>query len=424
MIHTRRSFLQRGLLLGTAMAPTVPSFIGRTMAGLVAAASARSSVQAATGRDHPILVLVQLAGGNDGLNTLVPFEDDHYHRARPRLAFGADDVLRAGSETGLHPELRFFHRQISEGGATIVQNVGYPNPSRSHFVSMEIWERGGDSTRLPRGGWIGRYFDHACQGADPHVGVTMTRDAPPVFQNESGFGVSLAGFENLDFRDPREDALDLYEELNTPESGPGAAMAQGDDPVAFLRRVALDARVSARHLEEIRGRYRPGGGYPGGFGHQLREIAGLIGGGLDARVYYASLGGFDTHSNQAGAHAACLRTLDRSLAAFWRDIREQGNDERVMVMTFSEFGRRVHENESAGTDHGAAAPLFLLGGGRRHAGVYGANPNLAPDALDRGDVAHQVDFRQVYATVLRDCLGTDPAPIIGGEHQPVDFFGV
>ncbi len=419
--HTRRAFL-RTTLLGGALAGTLPAFIDRTFAALNTAAQG-SALQVATGRDQPILVILQLSGGNDGLNTVIPYTDDAYYRARPRLAIPAGSVLRLDEQTGLHPALPELARAYGEGEACLLQGVGYPNPNRSHFRSMEIWQTASDAERTERHGWLGRYFDNCCPGADPAVGVNVGDQTPQAFSAARPVGVSFRNAERFRFADGAE----VMTEAEASEDGGGGsvgALAGGThsdlDPLHYIERVALDAQVASDRVNEIAGRTRSAIEYPANrLGNDLKLIAQLIAGGMPTRVYYASQGGFDTHARQLDTHAQLLGQLDAALAAFTRDLKAQGNFDRVVIMTFSEFGRRVAQNGSEGTDHGTAAPMFLLGGALRP-GFVGTAPSLTD--LDDGDLRHTVDFRSVYATVLEKWLRAPSKEVLGRSFPTLGFL--
>lgn len=433
-LHTRRSFL-RTAVLGAAAAWTLPAFLDRTFFTLDAMA-ADSAIQTPTGRDAPILVVLQLAGGNDGLNTLVPFADDAYRRARPTLGLAGDRTLKLNDALGLHPSLAPLKSLYDAGHLGIVQGVGYPNPNRSHFRSTEIWQTASAANEHRDRGWLGSYFDHACAGADPTVGVAIGGLAPQAFAARTPTGVNFARPEQYRWisqdRAPRGGSSvseRIFRELNAPAdfAGDSAPSRDGDaggsigmlggqaggegNSLDFLERTALDAQLSSDQVLAIARRTKPLVRYPGGrLSESLSLVGRMIAGGLPTRVYYVSLGGFDTHQNQLGAHERLLTELAESTAAFAADLKAQGNFERVMLMTFSEFGRRVEQNASGGTDHGAAAPLFLMGG-RIKPGLHGRMPSLTD--LHQGDLKHTVDFRAVYAAVLEQWLGVPSAPILG-----------
>jgi uncharacterized protein (DUF1501 family) len=403
-ITTRREFL-RGLTLAGVSA-TVPAFVvdaARAMTNpLESVVSSRPGVS-----DDRVLVFIQLAGGNDGLNTIVPYTNDNYYANRPQLAIPAKDVLKLRGGLGLHPSARGLKDLYDDGRMTVVQGVGYPNPNRSHFVSTDIWHRGAPDGEK-RGGWIGRYFDHACSGADPapaDSAIALTQEAPLAFQGRGFSGVAFTDVRSLRWSGA-EPLNDAFEALNRADG----AESPRDGRVSFLTRIAMDARASAAKIEKAMQR-RVSGDFPTtAFGRSMAGISKMIAEGLPTRVYYASLGGFDTHSGQLGRHARLMFELGRTMKAFLDDLQQQGNLGRVLVVTFSEFGRRVAQNASGGTDHGEAAPAFLFGGGVKP-GIFGRHPSLKK--LHRGDLAFGVDFRQIYADILDDWLASDSRAVLG-----------
>lgn len=407
---TRREFLTRsgqgvGLLAFGAFAP---EFLVR---------SARAATPAPE-KDRSVLVLVQLAGGNDGLNTLVPFEDAHYHRLRPTLAIARDQVLRVSDSAGLHSACGALHRMFHDGKLAVVQNVGYPNPNRSHFRSTEIWETASASDEFAATGWVGRFLDHACAGqpADAHdpVAVHVTNGVPQSFLSQAThptFGLVPGGGSRRDNEDTRR----MLESM----AGAGAPPAAADN-TGFLRQALMDTLVTERKVQRILGDYRPGSPYPATpFAASLRNVAALVAARLPTRVYFVSLSGFDTHSNQAGQHAALMTQLSEGLAAFQRDLESHRLADQVTTMTFSEFGRRPSENDSRGTDHGTAAPLFVMGT-KVKGGLHGTPPSLQ---LERNqDLTFSTDFRQVYATAVERWLGSPADGIIGRGFKPMAFL--
>ena len=429
-LHTRRQFL-RTSLLGGAVSWTIPAFLERTFFTLDAMA-ADSAIQTATGKDGPILIVLQLAGGNDGLNTLVPFGDDAYFRARPTLAIPGGKTLRLTDHFGLNPKLVGLKSLHDEGHLAIVQGVGYPNPNRSHFRSTEIWHTGSDTSVTEKYGWMGRYFDSCCKGEDPAIGVSIGGQPPQAFAAPEPRGITFSRPEQFRFdlknTSDRDVAEDFFRSVNDFESGemdggsigmlPGHADGAGDT-LDFLQRTSLDAVMSSDKIAETIKRTQPGASYPSNrLADSFNLVARLIAGGMPTRVYYVAQGGYDTHSNQTGAHERLMAELDSSLTAFCTDLKAQGNFERVLVMSFSEFGRRVQENASGGTDHGAAAPLFVVGG-KVQPGIYGAAPSLTK--LHDGDIIHSVDFRSVYATVLSKWLKAPVEPILKGNFLVLPF---
>lgn len=434
-MHTRRSFL-KSTAWGGALGSTVPAFLAATLDQLHGENLDRT-VAPVTGKDGPVLVVIQLAGGNDGLNTVVPIGNDHYHRARPKLGLKTETVRKIRDDIGLHPALGGFQELHDDGRLAIVQSVGYPNPNRSHFRSTDIWMTATDSNHFSNVGWIGRYFDNACSGAPATVGVAVGRQSPLAFAARHPKGIALENPESFRFAnaDETSDGESMttgtfYRRMNSgfedvplgdpANTGGSVAVLDGSSPplqrgsaLDFLERTSLEAQVSSDHIRAIADRVRNASPYPASkLANDLRLIARLIAGGLGTRVYYVSQGGYDTHTNQAGAHHRLLGTLGDAMLAFIKDLKVLGQSDRVLVMTFSEFGRRVGENGNAGTDHGAAAPLFLAGT-RVRAGWHGKSPDLNPASLQNGDIRHSTDFRSVYASVLEEWLGTDPKKILG-----------
>lgn len=436
-MKTRRDFL-RSTVLGASATWTLPGFVDRTF-GQLHAESLDLAVQPVTGKDDTILVVLQLAGGNDGLNTLVPFADDAYHKARPRIGKSEKSVIKLNDHLGLNNAMPYLGSLFKEGNLGIVQGVGYPNPNRSHFVSTSIWETADPANRSTTG-WLGRYFDNACEGADPTVGISFNRSQPESFGAAKNSGISLTSpelYRWIHSGGDQDQAEEFFASLNQPgamddeEPVDGASIATpaggknggiaGEDNLAFLERVALDAQVSSKRILEIAARHRTRVRYEGtAVARNLNLVARMIAGGMPTRVYYVSHGGFDTHSRQENSHDRLLGQLDNALKSFFADLKQQGNDKRVVLMTFSEFGRRVDENASAGTDHGKASCLFLAGPGVK-GGLHGKHPSLTN--LSAGDLSHTVDFRGVYATVLEDWLRAPSAkPIVGRDYTKLPLI--
>ena len=409
---TRREFFQwggRGLGL-LAFSRFAPSFLVE---------SALASTPAPE-KDRSILVLVQLAGGNDGLNTVIPFEDADYYRLRPTLGIPKDEVLRINDTLGFNPACLALHSLLKDGKLGIVQNVGYPNPNRSHFRSTEIWETASGSNESLPSGWIGRYLDNACAGApaaadsDP-VAIHATGETPQSFMSEQThptFGLSL-GYGNGRQQQQRQN-LTLLKQL-----------AQHDDHhenanASFLKATLMDALVTEQKVQGILADYAPAGTYPGNpFATSLRNVAALIAAGLPTRVYFVSLGGFDNHSAQLTPHTNNLLMLSEALAAFQHDLVAKHLDGQVLTMTFSEFGRRPSENQSRGTDHGTAAPLFVMGS-KLKGPLFGTAPSL--NLPKNQDLTFSTDFRQVYATVLDKWMQCPSDKVLGQAYAPLGFL--
>jgi len=432
-LSTRREFIHRGMGLLAAGA-SVPAFLSSTAYAINDPADAKRTQQA-TGKDGKILVVVQLAGGNDGLSMIVPHGDDAYYRVRRNIAVPQREVIRMNEYLGFHPNLKPLEALAKEGKLSVVQGVGYPNPNRSHFRSMDIWQSAQPDDETPTSGWLGRYFDATCTGEEPHVGLSVGETLPLAMK---GMRVTPLSFERLENYRYNGRDKDRYGHLNEPNpvtvpstqpAGMRSTRRKPDskivapsasDQVDFLSRTAMNAQASSDQISRVTRSFKPVGEYPGGeFGDGLRTIAAMIGGGMSTRVYYVSLGGFDTHANQKGSHDRLMNDIGRGLKAFWDDITKQENTDRVLVMTFSEFGRRVSVNASGGTDHGAAAPLLLLGKGFKDT-LVGKHPSLTD--LDQGDLKYGVDFRHVYATVLQEWLETPSKPILGSQFRTLPIL--
>ncbi|MGC3988226.1 MAG: DUF1501 domain-containing protein [Chthoniobacteraceae bacterium] len=348
-LHTRREFL-RTSMLGAAAAWTLPVFLQKTFFELDAMA-ADSAVQVATGKDNPILVVLQMAGGNDGLNTVIPYADDVYYRSRPVIGIGADKVLKLNDYVGLNPKLVGLKGLYDQGHLSVIQGVGYPNPNRSHFRATEIWQTASDADQLETTGWLGRYFDSCCSGADPTVGVTIGNELPQSFASPHPTGVAFSNPEQYRWINTDKNGSDqVFKQLNQPDdagaddnTGGSIGMLSGsqhnnENPLDFLQRTALDAQLSSDKIIEIARKYKSVVDYPRThLGDSLSLVGRMIAGGLPTRVYYVSQGGYDTHTNQTGTHDRLMTELNDALVAFTKDLQAQGNFNRVMLMSFSEF---------------------------------------------------------------------------------------
>ncbi len=427
-------------MLGAASTWTLPIFLEKTFFALDALA-ADAATQAVTGKDGTILVVLQMAGGNDGLNMVVPYADDAYHVARPQLRLAPDQVLKIDNHIALNPKLTGVKSLYDEGHLAIVQGVGYPNPNRSHFRSTEIWQTASDADRTLSEGWLGRYFDNCCSGADPTVGVAIGEETPQAFAAKNPTGVTFSRPEQFRFRpsEPGDGQMSaeeiLFRQLNEAgagdEGGTAASNAGGSigeiagktkndlSTLDFLQRTALDAQLSSDKVLAIARKYKSTVPYPQGqLAASLNIISRMIAGGLPTRVYYASQGGFDTHAGQINTHERLMGEFNDALSAFVADLKQQGNFQRVLIMTFSEFGRRVQENANNGTDHGAAAPMFVLGGAVK-AGSFGKYPSLTD--LDHGDLKFNTDFRSVYGTVLDRWLKAPSQTVLGRKFPALEI---
>jgi uncharacterized protein (DUF1501 family) len=437
---TRRQLLERTLQGASlvALGPTVPGFL------------ANSARAAAPGKDK-VLVVVELAGGNDGLNTVVPYADDLYHKARPTLRIEKKDVVRVDDAIGLHPALRPLDRLLQNGQLAVVQGVGYPNPNRSHFESMDIWQSA-DPRRKATNGWLGRALGNlkVAEGGvpafyvgterlplamhGPSAGVASLHPAKP-------FELQLSGASEQDDRfslarkpqkagDPAQADSDAERRKLIRELTP-AGDASSTDALQFVRRASLQTLVTIDRLREIMGTFdRPQGEFQRvgndftvvrqGLRYELQLVAAMIRAGIGARIYYVSLPGFDTHGSQAAEHRQLLETLGNAIRFFFQELEGSGDATRVLLTTFSEFGRRVQENGSEGTDHGSGSCMLVAGPGVK-GGLVGKHPSLRPADLDDGDLKFHTDFRQVYATLLDRWLEADSRRVLDGrfEHVPL-----
>ncbi len=398
MPRTRRDFLKHSALM--AVGTTVPVFL-RQSAVAASGADAR--------RNDRILVVIQLSGGNDGLNTVVPYGDELYAKYRVALRIPRDQVLKIDDYHGLHPAMKGIRELYEDGLAAVVQGVGYPNPSRSHFRSMDIWHTASLAERLPEYGWLGRALDQPT--------LRRVRGTPAICFGSAELPRALVGRRSV----PLVASLDQFRLEMEAEllrvTTRLASVPRSDPTLQFLQRTILDSYQTAEQFEQVTARYKPAVPYPATpLGKRLQMIAQVIAGGFDTRIFYTSIDGFDTHSGQAPRHQLLLSQLSEAVTAFCRDMQQQGQLDRILVMTFSEFGRRVQENASEGTDHGTALPMFLFGG-RVRAGLIGAHPPL--DDLVDGDLKFHTDFRSVYAAVLEHWLDVPSKPVLMERFEPV-----
>jgi uncharacterized protein (DUF1501 family) len=405
------------------MALTRRTFLSRS-AGVVSLSSGLPGLWQSAAAMHredrgdKILVVLQLSGGNDGLNTIVPYRDHDYRRARPTLGISAADVLKLSDELGLHPAMSGFSKLFDAGKLAVLQGIGYPHPNRSHFESMDIWHTCRRKSEHRESGWLGRFLD---------AGSTPGGDAPAIHLGDEPQPLALAA-ERI--RVPSIRSLERFrlqegraKELAATISNLASAERPGEqDLISFVQSSTTSALEASRRVDQAMGNYKPAVSYPvSRLAEKLKVIAQLIDSGLRTRIYYVALDGFDTHSQQPEAHAGLLQELSAAIAAFVSDTAAHGHGRRVLVMGFSEFGRRVAENASSGTDHGAAGPMFLAGE-RVQPGLIGRHPSIAPPELTDGDLRHHTDFRQIYASVLEQWFEWESEPILGGRYQLLDLI--
>jgi len=436
---TRREFLYTGLGFVSTIA-TAPSFLMRS--GRALADTSGLTSRAGVAQDR-VLVVIQLSGGNDGLNTVVPFGRSAYHDGRPRLAIAEADALKIDAALvgkgqdgiGLHPALKGLHGLMHDGQAAVMQGVGYPNPNRSHFASMDVWHAG-DTRAAGSGtvahGWIGKAMDarHAERLEAGHKGhgmacVALGSEAPMATRGKDVRPVTFARADDFRWAGEQihDDLAKTYEQLQAgpPASAGGGASGTEDDATAFVFRTAMNAQAASDRVRQAV-RRKSEVAYPGnGLAQQLRLVANMIKAELPTRVYYVAMGGFDTHAGQAYRHQNLLTQFSEAVTAFQQELKKTGHSQRVVTMAFSEFGRRVKQNASQGTDHGVAGPMFLIGD-HVNPGLLGAHPSLTN--LDKGDLIHTMDFRRVYADVLGNWLKIDPAAALPGRFDPAGVLRV
>lgn len=411
---TRRDFLRNGVAAFT-YSFAAPSFF--------------SELVYAQGAASRSLVVLYLAGGNDSLSTVVPYNDAFYHSRRPTLAVPAANLLQIGSDRmgnalGLHPRLTGLRQMFDEGRVAVIQRSGYPNSSRSHFLGFDIWSTA-DPNTAQGPGWLGRYLDTLPSPRDPLVGWNTIRETPHALQARTVGVPAIPNVAGYAFQSPNGGADAQYAQRAATRIA--SHVPVGLPHLSFVGATALAAFATLDRVAQV-SRYRPTVTYPNnGLGQALQAVAGATATGIGTRVFWVQTGGFDTHAGQgvnqaSGAYYNLMATIDGALLAFYSDLRNQGLLGQTLLMQFSEFGRRITENGSQGTDHGAASALFVMGGGVR-GGIYGTAPNLNPTpdnpTLENGgaDVRYENDYRSIYATVMDRWLGADSVGILGANYR-------
>jgi len=413
-VSTRRAFISKSL--GVAiLGGTMPSFFG-SAAHAQALPALGSSID-----PNNVLLVIQMGGGNDGLNTVVPYSDDAYHRVRPAIRIADDTVLKIDDRIGLNPALAGLDALYKEGRVAIVQGVGYPNPNRSHFEATQIWETASPD-RPVTNGWLGRYLDREIPPSTAHPS-DVQHLFPAVSLGDTVPTALIA--QHVDV--PAIGALNTYG-LNVGKDAASKQTASvlydgakpGQSPyLAMIEATARNAMHGGDLLKAKIANYVPAVEYPkDNFAQQLRLAAQIVGSRIGTRVIFVSIGSFDTHAGQRAQQDRLLGYLGNGLRAFYEDLAAHQLADNVLAMTFSEFGRRVAQNASNGTDHGAAMPLFVIGG-KVKGGVYGTHPSLTD--LDHSDLKFATDFRSVYATALQRWLGRESSGIIAGSFDTVAF---
>ncbi len=408
-MFSRRDFLKSTGLV--AWGAAVPSFLSTT-----AFAAGNSNLP---GSKDTILVMLQLTGGNDGLNTVIPFADPLYAQYRPTIKIAKDQVKKIDDNLGLHPALDGFAKLLEQQSLCIVQGVGYPNPSQSHFRSMDIWNAGSTAETLSEG-WIGKALKQKSAPAFHLAGPN--EQAPLALEGAPMRAPSITSLDDFQLKLAAASGSETKLQKSIIE-GAAAATAKSPEMLEFVKKTAVSTYESSKRLQEIGKNYQPKVPYPQSpLGNRFKLAAQLIDADLGARVFYVSIDGFDTHSGQgglAGDHANLLREVGDAVAAFYQDMSQRGHGDRVMVATFSEFGRRAKENGSRGTDHGSGAPMFLVGN-RVKAGLVGDHPNL--ETLEQGNLKHAIDFRCVYSAIIQNWLGVKADDVLGSHYEPASIM--
>ncbi len=404
---TRREFVTRGLGL-VGVGTVLPNYLVHTaLAGPSAEPGQRT------------LVVLELSGGHDAISELVPYGHEEYGKARKATRIKDDEVIKLNNELGLHPNLKGFKELLDQGAFAAIPGVGYPETNYSHFTATEIWHTARHQASSEPYGWIGRGIDCGHKGnPDPTLSIAVgTGKSPRLMVGNEHPGIAFSNPDQYRYTGDRGDKAraELYRELNALD----ADKAQGS--LNFITSTARRANDSSDRIRQLVGAYKPKVEYPSnGLGRSLQIIAGLITGGLNTRIFFTSTGGYDTHRGQRPNHDKLMENLNACVSAFQKDLAQQGQDQRVLMMTTSEFGRRVQENGNEGTDHGAAAAQFLFGPALKP-GIHGKHPSLTDlQGGGGGSLKHTTDFRSVYATVLEKWLGIPAEPVLGEKFPLVD----
>ncbi len=397
MLFKRKEFLQIGSLATASL--MLPKFLK--------AFDGRAIVPPG----NKVLVVLQFSGGNDGLNTVIPIRNDIYYKSRPRLGIEKDKALLLTDEAGINPALPEFKELFDDGSLGIINSVGYPNPDRSHFRSMDIWQSASDSDKYMYTGWLGRYLDAQCNGCTkPTQALEVDDILSLALKGENNKGLAVKDPKRL-YNTSHEK---YFKEIN-------AAHENGEETVDYLYKTLSETLSSADYIFQ-QSRLHPSSQiYPSTeTGKNLKTISSLIMSDINTKVYYLSLGSFDTHVNQENQQKRLFTELNDAISAFVKDLKDSNRFQDVMIMTFSEFGRRVAQNASGGTDHGTANNMFFIGGALKQKGLINAMPDL--NDLNEGDLVHKVDFKNVYATVLRKWLDADDKGILGKQYEYLNFI--
>ncbi|MDP5229149.1 MAG: DUF1501 domain-containing protein [Cellulophaga sp.] len=358
-------------------------------------------------KNNKKLIIIQLSGGNDGLNTLVQYNNDLYYKNRAAIAHQKANLLTVNDELGFHESLKGFKNLFDDGLVSVMNDVGYPNPSRSHFRATDIWQTASSSKDYLKTGWVGRYLEKVSKTSLGAIEVDDTLSLLMKGESINGIATKDPKLFYKTTQDPYfGQVLDNYTDTHL-----------SDHNLGYLYKTVIDAKSSAKYIFNKTKVYESKAEYPGNtFGKQLKTISEFINSGLETQLYYASLGGFDTHANQLNAQKRLLEVFSTGIHAFITDLKNTGALKDTMVLVFSEFGRRLNENNAKGTDHGAANLVFLIGDKLKSKGIYNQPANLV-DLDDNGDIKYKVDFRDIYASLLQEWLDTDPSKILNGNFK-------
>jgi len=392
----RRSFLKNSALASSLfMAPSFVSAMDDTLFTTL-------------GRKR--LVLIQLHGGNDGLNTVVPYRNDIYYRSRPTLAIKKSNVLKLSDELGLNKNLKPLRKLFDAGELSIINNVGYPNPNRSHFRSSDIWQTGSASHEVLQSGWVGRYLD--AFGKNPYDAIEIGKSLSLLMKGDIKNAVVTKNAKNLyDIADDPyfNKIVSSYQDPHLSEHNMG-----------YLYQTFIDGKQSANYIYEKSKTKTSSFDYGNSaFGKQLKTMSEFINSGMDTKVYYASMGGFDTHASQSGRQDKLLETYAQAVGVLVKDLKTNDTFKDTLILTFSEFGRRVAENAGLGTDHGAANNIFVIGSKLKKPGFFNDAPSLTH--LDfNGDIPYKIDFRSIYANILYSWLDVANEKILSEAIAPLN----
>lgn len=357
------------------------------------------------------LIVIQLKGGNDGLNTIIPYRNDIYYKKRKSLALHKSNILKLNDEIGIHKSLKPLKKLYNRGCLSIINNVGYPNPSLSHFRSTDIWQTASDSNEFLKNGWIGRYLDSTNSNPYNAIEVDETLSLMLKGKKHNGLAITDPYIFNRNAREPFFNSLIQNSDPHLNEHNLG-----------YLYNTLIDTQSSAKYIYEKSKNYSSKATYPQNiFGKQMKTISGFINSGLETQIYYAALSGFDTHANQKNKQERLLKMYADCMEVFIDDLKKNNTFKDVLILTFSEFGRRVEQNQSNGTDHGAANNVFIMSKNLKKEGFYNELSNL--ENLDsRGNIKYEVDFREIYATILDKWLGVNDANVLNKSFSKLNFI--